>query len=154
MSLLKNLKIFQKPTKLYLIMIKDLSTTQYAVFLKRKKGQYVYTTWHGAPLKKMGRDMKNDQSVGCFANKVTMFLNCVYEKNIMSRLTFGKVKTIVLGSPRNDLLFQGNKSIKEELGLPSDKKVVLFDRDTLAVYYKKIHIIPYVSIIRCGNVPL
>ena len=28
----------------------------------------------------------------------------------------------------------------------TDKKVVLFDRDTLAVYYKKIHIIPYVSI--------
>jgi tRNA(His) 5'-end guanylyltransferase len=28
----------------------------------------------------------------------------------------------------------------------TDKKMVLFDRDSLAVYYKKIHIIPYVSI--------
>ena len=28
----------------------------------------------------------------------------------------------------------------------TDKKVILFDRDTLAVYYKKIHVIPYVSI--------
>ncbi len=28
----------------------------------------------------------------------------------------------------------------------TDKKIVLFDRDTLAIYYKKIHIIPYVSI--------
>lgn len=28
----------------------------------------------------------------------------------------------------------------------TDKKIVLFDRDTLAVYYKKIHIIPYISI--------
>ena len=28
----------------------------------------------------------------------------------------------------------------------TDKKLILFDRDTLAVYYKKIHIIPYVSI--------
>ena len=28
----------------------------------------------------------------------------------------------------------------------TDKKMVLFDRDTLAVYYKKIHVIPYVSI--------
>lgn len=28
----------------------------------------------------------------------------------------------------------------------TDKKLVLFDRDTLAVYYKKIHIIPYKSI--------
>lgn len=28
----------------------------------------------------------------------------------------------------------------------TNKKMVLFDRDALAVYYKKIHIIPYVSI--------
>lgn len=28
----------------------------------------------------------------------------------------------------------------------TNKKLVLFDRDTLSVYYKKIHIIPYVSI--------
>lgn len=28
----------------------------------------------------------------------------------------------------------------------TDKKMILFDRDTLAVYYKKIHYIPYKSI--------
>jgi hypothetical protein len=28
----------------------------------------------------------------------------------------------------------------------TDKKMILFDRDTLAVYYKKIHVIPYVSV--------
>lgn len=28
----------------------------------------------------------------------------------------------------------------------TDKKLVLFDRDTMAVYYKKIHTIPYKSI--------
>lgn len=28
----------------------------------------------------------------------------------------------------------------------TDKRMILFDRDTLAIYYKKIHIIPYVSI--------
>lgn len=28
----------------------------------------------------------------------------------------------------------------------TDKKMILFDRDTLAVYYKKIHMIPYSSI--------
>ena len=28
----------------------------------------------------------------------------------------------------------------------TDKKLILFDRDTLAVYYKKIHVIPYKSI--------
>ena len=28
----------------------------------------------------------------------------------------------------------------------TNRKIILFDRDTLAMYYKKIHIIPYVSI--------
>lgn len=28
----------------------------------------------------------------------------------------------------------------------TDKRLILFDRDTLAVYYKKIHVIPYISI--------
>lgn len=28
----------------------------------------------------------------------------------------------------------------------TDKKMLLFDRDTLAVYYKKIHVVPYKSI--------
>ena len=28
----------------------------------------------------------------------------------------------------------------------TNKKIILFDRDALAMYYKKIHIIPYVSI--------
>ena len=28
----------------------------------------------------------------------------------------------------------------------TNKKMILFDRDTLAIYYKKIHIIPYKSI--------
>lgn len=28
----------------------------------------------------------------------------------------------------------------------TNKKMVLFDRDTMAIYYKKIHMIPYVSI--------
>lgn len=28
----------------------------------------------------------------------------------------------------------------------TNKKMVLFDRDTMAVYYKKIHVIPYMSI--------
>lgn len=28
----------------------------------------------------------------------------------------------------------------------TNQKMILFDRDTLAVYYKKIHMIPYVSI--------
>lgn len=28
----------------------------------------------------------------------------------------------------------------------TNRKMILFDRDTMAIYYKKIHIIPYISI--------
>ena len=32
----------------------------------------------------------------------------------------------------------------------TDKKLILFDRDALSAYYKKIHIIPYKSISTCA----
>ena len=43
---------------------------------------------------------------------------------------------IILGSYKNS----------KDYVVFTDKKMILFDRDTLAMYYKKIHIIPYMSI--------
>lgn len=45
----------------------------------------------------------------------------------------------------NEHIVMGYKNSKDYVVF-TDKKMILFDRDTLAVYYKKIHIIPYVSI--------
>ena len=45
-------------------------------------------------------------------------------------------KETVLGSYKNS----------KDYAVFTDKKMILFDRDTLAVYYKKIHIFPYSSI--------
>ena len=45
-------------------------------------------------------------------------------------------KETILGSYKNS----------KDYAVFTDKKMILFDRDTLAVYYKKIHIIPYISI--------
>ena len=45
-------------------------------------------------------------------------------------------KETILGSYKNS----------KDYAVFTDKKMILFDRDTLAVYYKKIHIFPYVSI--------
>lgn len=39
----------------------------------------------------------------------------------------------------------GYKNMKDYVVF-TDKKMILFDRDTMAIYYKKIHIIPYVSV--------
>lgn len=45
----------------------------------------------------------------------------------------------------NERIIMAYKNSKDH-AVFTNKKIVLFDRDTLAVYYKKIHIIPYVSI--------
>ncbi len=48
-----------------------------------------------------------------------------------------------VSSKENILL--GYKNTKD-YAVFTDKKMILFDRDTLAMYYKKIHIFPYTSI--------
>ena len=45
-------------------------------------------------------------------------------------------KETIIGSYKNS----------KDYAVFTDKKMILFDRDTLAVYYKKIHIFPYMSI--------
>ena len=45
----------------------------------------------------------------------------------------------------NERIIIGYKNLKDYVVF-TDKKMILFDRDTLAVYYKKIHMIPYKSI--------
>ena len=40
----------------------------------------------------------------------------------------------------------GSYKNSKDYAVFTDKKMILFDRYTLAVYYKKIHIFPYVSI--------
>ena len=45
----------------------------------------------------------------------------------------------------NEKILMGYKNSKD-YAIFTDKKMILFDRDTLAVYYKKIHIIPFNSI--------
>ena len=45
----------------------------------------------------------------------------------------------------NEHIVMGYKNSKDYVVF-TDKKMILFDRDTLAIYYKKIHIIPYMSI--------
>ncbi len=45
----------------------------------------------------------------------------------------------------NETILMSYKNSKD-YAVFTNKKMVLFDRDTLAVYYKKIHIFPYTSI--------
>lgn len=51
-------------------------------------------------------------------------------------------KEYVENSEKILLSYKNNK----DYAVFTNKKMILFDRDALAIYYKKIHIIPYISI--------
>ena len=99
-------------------------------FLYNKRSQKIYTTWHGTPLKRMGRDqLGNEDICGFYCGNITGFFNNRHTADILKHMTFDKMKTELLGSPRNDLLFCDevkSLELKEKLGLPEGKKVVLF----------------------------
>lgn len=98
-------------------------------FLKNKKGQYFYTTWHGTPIKKIGADSINSNIVDFSCPNTTMILNNKYTYDIMNRITFNRIKIKLLGSPKNDILFDDKidiNDIKKKLNLPLNKKIILF----------------------------
>lgn len=109
------------------------NTPKYRLFgkfyklLVYKKGQVVYTTWHGNALKKLGRDQIGNDIVNFYCGNMTMFLGTRFMQDIMRHLTFNKVKMELLGTPRNDNLFKSPvEEAKKECGLPLDKKVILY----------------------------
>lgn len=94
-----------------------------------KKGQKVYTTWHGTPLKRMGRDQNGNEVCDFVCGNITMLGGNQFTLDVMNHLTFGKMKLELLGTPRNDILFSKENDreiLCRKLGLPTNKKIVLF----------------------------
>ena len=120
-----------------------IATAQYLIcnsrfpsFFFKRKDQVYLNTWHGTPLKTLGKDMRSGlKDVG---NNQTNFLMCDYllypneytRKNIMSsffldRLYHGKV--IMCGYPRNAAFFAPEDAalIREKMRL-TNKRVYLY----------------------------
>lgn len=122
----------EKETYLYDMAKREILKYKFYTFLNKKNKQRVYTTWHGIPIKKMGRDhvgLRKIYDFGC--PNTTMILGSKYTLDIMKHLTFGKIKMqLINGSPRNDILYNKKltfiNEIKTKLGLPLDKKILLF----------------------------
>lgn len=99
-------------------------------FFNKKKGQMIFTTWHGTPLKKMGRDQVNNLVINFDCPNTTMILGNKYTLDVMKHLTFGKIKMEMIGTPRNDILFNKSIKLKDEikrkLNLPLERRVILF----------------------------
>lgn len=97
-------------------------------FLNDKKKQVALTTFHGTPLKRIGRDQLGNHIVDFICPHTVMALGNQYSAEIMSHVTFRKIQMELLGSPRNDILFHHSEAVrlKEKLGLPTKKKILLF----------------------------
>ena len=109
-------------------------TTFYPFFNKRKDQKY-FIIWHGTPLKKMGKDMKNVIDVANVQRNFYMadkiIVNNEYTKDILvnshnlKNIYNGKV--VVGPSPRNSIFFNSKRreEIRKELGI-QNKKILCY----------------------------
>lgn len=126
------------------------------MWLRKREGVTYIQTWHGTPLKKLALDMDvlsmggNTDVQKYHDNFVanTKTWDYLISQNAFSTETFRRCfafdKTMLeIGYPRNDILINHNNpayinKMKEQLGLPLDKKIILYAptwRDDQ--YYKK-----------------
>lgn len=123
------------------IWISDTRFPQYII--KRQDTTYIQT-WHGTPLKKLALDLDAIYMSGetdlqdykrNFYNNVQTWDYLISQNkysSVIFRRAFGFKKEILeIGYPRNDILFYKNNkddinSIKEMLGLPKDKRIILY----------------------------
>lgn len=144
-----NAKIIKRARLLYLyymaiggIWIFDCRQPEFLV--KREDTTYIQT-WHGTPLKKLALDMERIDSVVSSSieeyheafRKNTATWDYLISQNRFSTeifrrcFAFSKKPILEIGYPRNDILFHGNNKefilgLKEELGIPPEKKVILY----------------------------
>ena len=125
---------------------KLMATSKYWVINTRQAGrlvkrpeQVIISTWHGTPLKKLGFDMGNIY-LNNPRTKERYILDSVdwdyfispnsFSTPILKRAFAYEGKMLETGYPRNDLLYNYDenkiKEIKENLNLPSDKKIILY----------------------------
>ncbi len=100
--------------------------------LKFKNKNTVYiNTWHGTPIKKMGKDAPNTAFQFKTSKYDVMYAQSEYDIEVFSN-AFKLPKDIfaLVGLPRNDELFNVNKieieEVRKKLNIPKDKKVILY----------------------------
>ncbi|QVQ53943.1 CDP-glycerol glycerophosphotransferase family protein [Spiractinospora alimapuensis] len=109
-------------------------------WFQRREGQTVVQTWHGTPLKKLGRDLLGTK----MANRV--YIETQHERaaqwdffvspnplttEVMRTAYVGDTEILESGYPRNDVFHSEERDAiarrtKDLLGIPADKKVLLY----------------------------
>ncbi|TAH71160.1 MAG: CDP-glycerol glycerophosphotransferase family protein [Anaerolineaceae bacterium] len=121
-----------------------ISDTRFPKYIIKREETIYIQTWHGTPLKKLALDldavyMSGETSLEDykrnFYDNVQTWDYLISQNNYSTEIfkkAFGFKKEILeIGYPRNDILFRKNKKeeiykIKEMLGLPQDKRIILY----------------------------
>ncbi|WP_242940421.1 CDP-glycerol glycerophosphotransferase family protein [Anaeromicropila populeti] len=121
-----------------------VSDSRFPTFIVKRKGVTYIQTWHGTPLKKLALDMESIHMDGeksiedykkAFVSNTSTW-DYLISQNSFSTETFRRCfsfhkNMLEVGYPRNDSLIRDNsaakiKEWKDLLGLPADKKILLY----------------------------
>lgn len=103
---------------------------KYHSVMMNKRKQVAYTTFHGVPLKKMGRDRNNNLVKAFSCPNTVMLLDNQHSIRVFDKLTFGKVSIRKCGSPRIEYLLKQSQcdssEIKKQMGVPIGYNVLMY----------------------------
>lgn len=137
---LKNVTVVIMHTKKYCKILAEakylINNSTFPTYFIKKEGQVYLNTWHGTPLKAMGRDIiDSPHELGNGQRNFMMSDYLLYQNDFMfdkMRTSFMldnlyKGKYVISGYPRNDIFFdeEDRKKVKKELNI-EDKKVIVY----------------------------
>lgn len=117
-----------------------VSNTHLPEWFERADGQYVVQTWHGTPLKRIGRDLTgsahaDEAYIATLPRRAAQWSVLVSPNSFSTpimRRAFGYEGTVLeSGYPRNDLLHAPDRgkvadALRETLEIPEGKRVILY----------------------------
>lgn len=117
-----------------------INNQNFPTYIKKSRKTTYIQTWHGTPLKKMLFDIDNiqgrDESYLARVHKATKNWDYLLSPSRYATEAFRSAfkynnEVLELGYPRNDIFYRKDsdemkRNIKTRLGLPDDKKVILY----------------------------
>ena len=117
-----------------------VTNTQLPEWFERAEGQFVVQTWHGTPLKRIGRDLAGSACadaayIASMPRRAAQWSLLVSPNSFSTpilRRAFGYTGEVLeCGYPRNDLLYAADRAkvadaVRERLGIPDGRRVVLY----------------------------
>ncbi|WP_439080813.1 CDP-glycerol glycerophosphotransferase family protein [Streptomyces sp. WL006] len=117
-----------------------VTNTHLPQWFERAEGQCVVQTWHGTPLKRVGRDLAGtphaDAAYMASMERRSAQWSVLVSPNSFSTPVLRRAfayggEVLECGSPRNDLLYAPDRAkvaaaVREELAIPEGRRVVLY----------------------------